>query len=274
MSASEAVITLTSDFGWSDPYVAQMKGVLATLSPRARVVDLSHELVRFDVPCAARFIARAAPYFPDGTIHVVVVDPGVGSDRRRVIVEGTLTAAMDGLPRRMRFVGPDNGTFSLLDLADLRAFVITADGLPRFPDAPTFDGRNVFCPAAALLALGRRAEDIGTEVPGSELVQVALARPIVEGSIIRGEVVAIDSYGNAETNISADDLTGRRSLIAIPRLSLELELSSCFAHLSDGRLGAIINSAGFVELAVREQSAHQLFGLALGEPVTVTIQDQ
>ena len=179
-----SIITLLTDFGTADNYVAEVKGVLLSRAPAATLVDVSHDVPPGSVRAAQYLLSRVWPRFPAGTVHLVVVDPGVGTDRR------ALAAQAGG----HRFVGPDNGLFTSLP-EDAR-FV----SLPILRDAsPTFHARDVFAPAAARLAAGARLDELGTAV--SDVVRAPLAAPRVSETAVVGEVIYVDRFGTLISNI-------------------------------------------------------------------------
>lgn len=274
MNHPAPLITLLTDFGTVDPFVAVMKGVILSIGPELRVIDLSHEIPKFDLRAGARVLSVAAPYFPDRTIHVAVVDPGVGTPRRRIILRAEYSAP--GGSRKATFIGPDNGLFTgVIDqAARVTAYEIAElEKLPRYPAARTFDGRNVFAPAAALLAIGATPESgFGPEIPVELLERLpsSAAFPTPDG--IRGEIVSFDSYGNAATNIAAPNLEISSLRLRLVNRGLVLAVSSCFSEIPPSSLGAIINSDGFIELAVNRGDAKQQYALADHEAIELLIR--
>lgn len=242
-----SLITLLSDFGTADGYVAEMKGVLYSLAPGASVVDLSHDIPPHDVELARLTVARYWRRFPPGTIHLVIVDPGVGSAR------AALAVSSDD-----RFlVGPDNGVLSpALLLSD--AAVVT---LPVPVTASrTFHGRDVFAPAAAALASGVPLSALGTfhDEPIIRRTPEAVRR---EDGAILGEVLAIDRFGNAVTN-----LVGVRNGV-IAAGGRPVPVRSTYADVASGAVVALTGSSGLLEIAVRDGNASQLLRLSRGATV-------
>lgn len=239
------IITLTTDFGTADGYAGALKGVIARRAPDAAVVDISHDIARHDVAAAAYALAVAAPEYPAGTVHVAVVDPGVGSARRAVI-------ACAG---EHRFVGPDNGVFQLVAPAPAAVYEI-AD--PRFVSEPvsaTFHGRDVFAPAAAALAGGLEPEQAGPRVE----LRGALAAD-------RLGVIHVDRFGNLITGIPGGQLSpGSRAEIA----GVSIAAATTYADVEVGELLAYVGSAGTVEIAVREGSAAARLGVGRGAAVEI-----
>ena len=234
-----ALVTLTSDFGTADGYVGAMKGVIATLAPEAIVVDLAHDVPRHDVAHAAWVLATAALEFPPGTIHVCVVDPGVGGARAEVIAEA----------RGHRFVAPDNGCLGRVCGPGAPAWRIEAAAFRRPVASSTFHGRDVFAPAAAALARGLAPADAGPPI--------ALA-PLPGAD--RPGVVHVDAYGNLITDLAPGPA-------AVRIASRVIAVRRAFEDVARGELVAYVGSAGTLEIAVREGSAAEALGAARGAPV-------
>lgn len=255
-----AIITLTTDFGPSSRYIAAMKGVILSIHPEACVIDLCHDISHQDIHAGAAALAETAPFFPPDTIHVAVVDPGVGSGRRIVF-------AQIGV---QRFIAPDNGLLSRLAAAERPSKIITLDE-PRFwlPHvSSTFHGRDVMAPVAARLGLGVQPDELGR--PIDELV--ALPWPEVQrvANRITGEVVEVDSFGNLITNITRDMLQG-----APTDESLSI---ACDEHVTQGIFNtygdqppmtfvALIGSGDRLELAIVNESAAAMLGIPVGARV-------
>jgi S-adenosylmethionine hydrolase len=241
------LITLLTDFGTSDGYVGEVKGVLVSGAAGAMVVDISHEVRAQDVEGARLAVARYWRRFPKGTVHLVVVDPGVGSARAAIAV------ASDG-----RFlVGPDNGVLSPALLA-LDARVVELP-LPAHA-SNTFHGRDVFAPAAAALAAGARLEELGAPFDSPMIRRTPEARRLGDGRVL-GEVISVDRFGNLITNIVA--MNGGRVDIA----SRSLEVRRAYSDVSAGELTALVGSLGFVEVAIRDGSAATSLAVGRGAPV-------
>lgn len=269
------IVTLLTDFGDTDPFVAEMKGVILSIGPELRLHDLSHQIPKFDIEAGSRFLSSAAPFFPDGTIHIAVVDPGVGSARRRIIVRAVLRDHQG--PKQALFIGPDNGLFSgVIAAADnvICREITATDLLPRYPAARTFDGRNIFAPTAALLAVGAIPESsFGAETPAVDLIRLPTLQPksASDGTMI-GQVVAFDSYGNATTNLLPPEMENSLIRVRVLSLGLVLPVSTCFSEIPPQSLGAIINSDGYIELAVNRGSAKQLYTLTQHETVELLLR--
>jgi S-adenosyl-L-methionine hydrolase (adenosine-forming) len=241
------IITLLTDFGTADGYVGEMKGVLFSALPDAIVVDISHAVPPQDVEAARLTLARVWRRFPRGTIHIVVVDPGVGSSRTALAVES------DG----RLLVGPDNGVLSPALITPGARTV----ALPVPPDAsPTFHGRDVFAPAAAALARGRSVDSLGTPVAGAIVRRTPEPRRVESGHIA-GEIILIDRFGNAVTN-----LVGRRDMI-VEVGGRELPMHRTYADAAPGEALALVGSAGLIEIAVRDGNAAVELQLSRGDQI-------
>lgn len=256
-----AIVTLTTDFGTRDPYVAQLKGVLLAGCEDVRIHDLTHEIAPQDVLEGALFLAAAAPTFPPGTVHLAVIDPGVGTDRRAI------AASVGG----QHVVCPDNGLLTLLarraPIEEVRS--IERASLRREPVSPTFHGRDLFAPAAAFLACGGALEGLGP--PVADPVELPLPRPHHEGGRLLGEVLHVDRFGNAITNLGRSDIeaiTGGRTA-SIEAGGRQLPLARTYGDVAEGEALALIGSADLIEIAVRNGSAAATFGLVRGSEVVV-----
>jgi S-adenosylmethionine hydrolase len=248
-----SIITLLTDFGTADGYVAEMKGVLHTAAPDATIVDLSHDVTPHDVEAARLVVARYWHRFPEGTVHLVVVDPGVGTERRAIAV---------GSERRF-LVGPDNG---VLSPALLRAGARTV-ALPVPRDvAPTFHGRDVFAPAAAALARGVALETLGEPLSSPAIRRTPETVREANGWI-RGEVISIDRFGNAITNLVGHHAVEvRAGPVIVP-------VRSTYGEVEPGQAVAVIGSSGLLEIAVRDGSAAVSHGLRRGSVVRCRIAE-
>ena len=255
------IITLTTDFGTRDPFVGAMKGVILRIAPQARLVDLTHEVAPHDVWEAALALEAAVGFFPPGTVHLAVVDPGVGSARRPLAVSA----------RGQHFVGPDNGLFSFLFAEEGWSAVCLEAAAYRLPRvSPTFHGRDIFAPAAAHLALGTPLRAFGSPVADPVLIRWPSARR--EAGALVGEVLHADRFGNLVASLRAADLEGLG-----PGESLVVEVEGkevggivgCFADLPPRGAGALVGSSDRLEIAVREGSALEKTGARRGSRVSV-----
>jgi S-adenosylmethionine hydrolase len=252
------LVALTTDFGLTDPFVGIMKGVIASRAPEARVVDVTHGVPPQDVLAGALVLQHAVPYFPPDTIHVAVVDPGVGSSRRGLCVETS----------RALLVGPDNGLLSLAaPPADVRRVVHLTEKrffLPRL--GTTFDGRDVFAPVAAALATGTPPDALGPAV--ADMQRLELPAPVRDARGFRGQVVYVDRFGNLVTNVPAVALPAGTATIAIGSARIH-GVSSSYADGRPGELVAVRNSWELLEIALVRGSARSHLGVDVGEPVIV-----
>jgi S-adenosyl-L-methionine hydrolase (adenosine-forming) len=256
------LITLTTDFGTRDAYVAAMKGTIASMLPDCRIIDITHDIAPQDVMEAAFVLRQAVPYFPADTIHVAVVDPGVGTNRRAVAMQ-----ANEG-----RFVGPDNGLFALvLDEQPETLVELTRPAFWRIPDpSPTFHGRDVFAPVAAHLASGVPFGDMGDSIDA--LTPLHWALPIVDEQGFQGWIVHIDRFGNCITNVPFshfEELRRGRGMKCIAGGVLLREVAETYATAEIGEPVLVANSAGLLEVAVNGGSAEQLFGIRKGASVKI-----
>lgn len=271
-----SVITLTTDFGLSDSYVAAMKGVILSINPGVTVVDICHTINPQDIAQAAFILGTVYQSFPKGTIHLVVVDPGVGSERRAVVLR---TPSAD-------FVAPDNGVLSYVieqsavgpmdenrqrELApELEAFAITNPRYWRKPVSPTFHGRDIFAPVAAHLSLGRAPADFGEKI--TSLETLLLTRPYQEPSgSVTGHILHIDSFGNLITDITSHHLptTDRPLTIKVGNQTIH-GLSRTYAE-GEGLL-ALIGSSDRLEISVKGGSARSFLNARIGDEVRVIPQ--
>jgi S-adenosylmethionine hydrolase len=254
-----AVVTLTTDFGVRDPYVAEMKGVMLGLAPDLQLVDITHDVDSHDVIGAALVLEGAAPFFPAGTIHLAVVDPGVGTARRGLVV--TAGAAL--------FVAPDNGLLTpILARGGWRAFELTATELRLPRVSRTFHGRDVFAPAAAHLARGVAPERFGAAVDDPVLVPWPEMHAV--GGAVAGAVLHVDRFGNLITSIPADAVEALGAEASIHIAGRRLPLVGTYAELPRGAAGALIGSSNRLEVAVREGSAAAVLKARRGTPVAVS----
>lgn len=255
------VVTLLTDFGLADPFVGVMKGAIYKRYKDARIVDLTHAIEPQDVLTAAFWIDASYRYFPEGTVHVVVVDPGVGTARRPLLVSA----------HRHYFVGPDNGVFSRVLRSEVGREVRVIDlarlGVEELSD--TFHGRDIFAPAAGELASGYRwAPELGTLL--REWVSLDLPRPELQDGRLVGSVLTVDRFGNLMTNISRRRVAehpGSRVRIG----GLEMEISRTYGDVGVGEPLALINAFDALEIAVREGSAATQLGLGRGAEVELLL---
>jgi len=258
-----SIITLLTDFGHQDPFVGIMKGVILSLCPSASLVDLAHETAAYDILGGSFLLQSAVPYFPPGTIHVAVVDPGVGGPRRPILAE-----INDQL-----FVAPDNGLLSYpMAHGTVRAVrAIVAQEYLLQPVSTTFHGRDVFAPVAGHLACGVPAERFGPEV--GDVVRLPIPRPrLGEGGTLTGQVIRIDRFGNCITNIGREDLEAFTAGAAESiRILLDGRpvgsLVQFFGEAGPGGRGAILGSTGRLELFAVQGNFARRWGVAPGAVV-------
>jgi len=259
------IITLLSDFGLIDPYVAEMKAVILSIYPDARIVDISHGIEKFNVRMGAFILASAAPYFPIGTVNLAVVDPGVGTKRRPIIVE----------TGRSLYVGPDNGLLILSALIDgiTNIYHITSEKYVLPQVSRTFHGRDIFAPVAACLASGVKPNEFGPEIRDFE--KPPFAEPDVKGGEVSGEILFIDSFGNMTTNISAGLLQrikvadGVSLKIDVGEKSTVLKLCKAYGEAPPQTPLAIISSSNFLEISVNQGNAAETFRAKVGDTVKI-----
>ena len=254
------MITLTSDFGLKDPYVAEMKGVILTINPEATIVDVSHGVKKFDIRMGAFILASAAPYFPKGTVHLTVVDPGVGTARRAIVVVTKLGF----------FVGPDNGVLMLAahnqEIIQIHELANPKLMLPQV--SSTFHGRDIFAPAAAHLDMGVEPSEFGaliTDAVAPDFASVTWRN----GSLI-GEVLHVDCFGNIITNIRQKEIAQVNIInVKLRNLSLNLTLSKTYAQAKPEEPIALVGSHGFLEIALNQGNAAEKFRVKDGDKVEV-----
>ena len=264
----EPLITLTTDFGGGSPYVAAMKGVILGLNPRVRLIDLSHQIPPQDVRFAAFFLRASVPYFPPETIHVVVVDPGVGTDRALLYVE------VDG----HRLLAPDNGCWTgLIGVGQTllsgkpTVFRLTERRFWRPTLSSTFHGRDILAPVAAHLSLGEDPRNLGPLV--DDWVRLETKPPIIESDRLVGEVIFIDHFGNLTTNIPGAEfarLGNQRVQIMVGDQQVFHRVRA-YGEAEKGTLVALVSSADLLEVAVNGGSAQKELGARVGIPVTVQV---
>ncbi len=266
-----AIITLTSDFGSRDAFAGSVKGVILKINPDVQIVDISHEIAPQDVWEAAFTLKSAYSYFPKGTVHLAVVDPGVGSGRRPIIV------VTDGY----YFVGPDNGLFSLIYQEETRIRVHHATSSHYFlPNpGPTFHGRDIFAPVAAWLTKGIPSGSFGEEITDYMKLNVPVPQKTANG--IDGHAVHIDRFGNVITNITFRDIQAvlpEGADIGTPSISVagkEIKgLKKFYAEAAPGESAAIINSSGYLEIFMFKQNARTVLSIKRGDVVRVTLQSK
>ena len=259
------IITLITDFGLKDPYAAEMKAAILSICPNAVIVDITHEIATFNIRMGAFVLASAVPYFPKGSVHVAVVDPGVGTRRRPIVIQ----------TQRSFFVGPDNG---LLVLAAEKQGILRIHELtnPRFmlpKVSNTFHGRDIFAPAAAHLLNGVKPAEFGPEIRGaakSEFAKVTRKK----GALV-GEVLHVDGFGNIITNINEKEMAQRhvKGAVSVELASykLKLKLGKAYGEAEPQEPLALIGSHDFLEIALNQGNAAEKFKTKPGDKIKLLL---
>ena len=258
------MITLTTDFGITDHFVGTMKGVIATLAPRVPVHDITHLIQRFNILDGAFTIAEAYPYWPKKTIHVAVVDPGVGTSRRPILVEAA----------GQYFVGPDNGVFSMIYLREPKhkVRVITNEALFLPGHSRTFHGRDIFAPVAAHLALKITPAQVGKTI--ADHVQLTNLTPQRSGKRVwTGTVLKVDHFGNLITNFHARDFSGitTHPFEMLVGIQVIRRLALNYQDCTIGEVFVIVGSSGYLEVSTSQSSASMLLGCGAQAPIELTL---
>ncbi|MEM1523550.1 MAG: SAM-dependent chlorinase/fluorinase [Thermofilaceae archaeon] len=266
------VITLLTDFGYRDHYVGSMKGVILSIAPHAAIVDISHCVPKFDVRAGAYLLKAAYKYFPQGTIHVAVVDPGVGTQRRSIVIKTSSYI----------FIGPDNGLLAPAALEDgvQEVRLIENPRLTRGKVSRTFHGRDIFAPVAAYLACGLPFEEVGPLIEDGLNIP-SFAQPEIKAGYLACEVLYIDDFGNVVLNATASDV-GRSGLTYGTRCKIELKgsveieapLLPSYGYVVEGETLLLINSEDHLELAVNRGNAAVRYGLATGDRIVIKASPQ
>lgn len=260
---ANGIITLTTDFGTRDIFVGVLKGIILQIHPRASIVDITHDIPPYDIAAASFLIHAASQQFPPGSVHVVVVDPGVGSARQ----------AMALATRKHYYIAPDNGVLSdVMAESSVDAVVIDSAKFGRQPISATFHGRDLFAPVAARLAQGFSLHDLGA--PLSSPICLPRPKPRLLSDRIVGEVAWVDRFGNAITNISQEifhrDTDGRTFTICAGTLRID-GISAQYSQCQPGQPLAIFSSFDLLEIAVYQGSVADSYGLRSGSSVEVLL---
>lgn len=266
MPSAISVITLTTDFGERDYFVASMKGVILGINNQARIIDMSHNIAPHSIEEAAFLLNSCYHYFPDGTVHVVVVDPGVGSSRRGLLVTTS----------RFFFVAPDNGVLSYIfeNELDVEVRQIENRQFRLDSEGATFDGRDLFSPSAAWLTRGQTPGAYGRLV--SDYERLSIQKPEIKKGILEGRVAYIDRFGNIITDIASDDILSLQEVTKKKSFSLQLgsiiveELKTHYEQGSPEIPSALINSNGYVELFLQQERLNDKLGAKIGDLVNVS----
>jgi len=257
------LISLLSDFGTKDPFVGELKAVIFSICPEAKLVDITHEVERFDIRMGAFMLARAAPSFPAGTVHLAVVDPGVGGQRRPMAVQ----------TNRSLYVGPDNGL--LIPAAERegirRVYHLTNESLMLDRISSTFHGRDVFAPVAAHLACGTPIQETGEEL--TNYIRLSFGEPEFDRRGATCKVIHIDHFGNVITNILQQNMARLKTrgelTIALRRKRFTTRLVRAYSSLAEKELGLIVGSHGFLEIAGRETDASKRLRAKNGDTIRI-----
>jgi len=258
------IITLTTDFGLKDPYIAQMKGVILSISPNVKIIDITHNIEKFNIIEGAFTLAATTKFFPKGTIHVVVIDPGVGTERNAIIIK----------TERYYYVGPDNGVLTyVIEREEIKKIIkIKRNRYVNREISNTFHGRDVFAPAAAYIAKGVKCIKLGEEKDSYKTLQIQKAYR--DNEKIYGKVIYIDSFGNIITNINRKLLKdaykhNRLTLKIGDKPIREIRLVKAYGELNKGELLAIIDSYDLLEIAVNRGNASDILEVKVGDRITI-----
>jgi len=261
---STRIITLTTDFGLKDPYAAEMKAAILGISSNAAIVDITHEIEKFNIRMGAYVLASVASYFPKGAIHVAVVDPGVGTRRRPILIQ----------TRQGFFIGPDNGLLILAaeQQGINRIYEITNPRfmLPRV--SSTFHGRDVFAPAAAHLANGVHPAEFGSEI--SDAAKPEFTKVTLRKDVLVGEILHVDNFGNIITNIGEKEIARIRTKdvvnVELPNQKLKLKLRKAYGEAKRQEPLALIGSHNYLEIAINQGNAGEKFKAKLGDKIKIS----
>jgi S-adenosyl-L-methionine hydrolase (adenosine-forming) len=257
---SDPIISLITDFGTGDHLVGAMKGAILNINPAARIVDINHHVAPYDLLDGALSIANSYSYFPPRTIHVVVVDPGVGTERRPLLVSAA----------KQYFVAPDNGVLSVVfDRESCIVRHVTAEHYFLNPVSPTFHGRDVFGPTAAWLSKAWQTEAFGEEI--TDYARFTMPKPKSSGTTVKGVILRVDGFGNLMTNLTAENVPA--AMVASSTIKLAVngtkvaKIVRTFGMGGPGEPIALFGSAGFLEIAVNRGNAARTLGVNRGNEV-------
>jgi S-adenosylmethionine hydrolase len=258
------IITLLTDFGTKDHYVASMKGVILNINPQCILIDITHQVNPHDIQKGAFLLANTYSYFPKGTIHLSVVDPGVGGTRKPILL----------MTQNYFFVGPDNGLFTLVARREkVKQVVVLTKRKYFLPKVSmTFHGRDIFAPVAAHLSLGIKPSVFGYEI--GSLEELEFEKPIIKERKLLGEILHIDTFGNLVSNIDEEKLfrfiQSRPFVIRAGREAIH-GLKKGYWEGKKGELIAILGSGGFLEISVREGNAQKMLGVKRGDTIKIQV---
>jgi S-adenosylmethionine hydrolase len=259
-SVKRPLISLLTDFGLMDSYVAEMKAIIFSICPSARIIDISHLVEKFNIRMGAFLLASAAGAFPVGTVHVAVVDPGVGSERRPIVVETAHSV----------YIGPDNGVLIPAAQSEniIHVYEVSNRSMMRDEFSQTFHGRDVFAPVAAHLCCGSRPNHCGVEI--ADYVIPVYARPKPDGKYLICEVFHVDGFGNIITNLRRTQLselsvkTSENVRVLLGKKRFSVRYVDTYSDLEENEFGLLVGSHGFLEIACRERSAARRVGARIG----------
>ena len=264
------IITLTTDFGLKDPFVGIMKGIILGTNPKAEIIDIAHNITPHNTLEASHVISKAYKYFPPTTIHVVVVDPEVGSPRRPLLI----------VTENHYFIGPDNGVFSHIieeerESPIFKVFHITASHYFLPVDGPTFHGRDIFAPVAAWFSKGIESSKFGETIDDYVVLPLPKTKAVGE-NVFEGEVVHIDGFGNAITNITRNDIEKlspdyQEGKLKVIYNDQQINFTHYYSETGESHLSAIINSFGFLELFCFKSNASNKYGIKIGDKISAVI---
>jgi S-adenosylmethionine hydrolase len=261
-----SVISLISDFGLNNPYVGQMKAVILSINSNLHIVDISHGIEKFNVQMGAYVLASTAPHFPPKTVHVAVVDPGVGTKRRPIIVK----------TKKGYYVGPDNGLLMLAAHKDkiLKVYEIKNPKYLASEISKTFHGRDIFAPTAAHLATGVEALRIGIEI--DDYMFPKFAKVLVEKGKLFGEILYVDDFGNVISNISKEELEmngffqGSSIKLNLSNKQIILNFFLTYGDVAIGSPLLLIGSSDLLEIALNQGNASEFFRIKVGDTVCIS----
>jgi S-adenosyl-L-methionine hydrolase (adenosine-forming) len=257
----KSIITLTTDFGSQDGYIGAVKGVILSINPKAEIVDISHQIPAHNVLAGAFCLLNSGTFFPEGTIHVAVVDPGVGGKRKGILIQ----------TERYFLIGPDNGIFSLLLRTENVKRIINLANPKYFLGkfSATFQGRDIFAPVAAYLSLGVEPDEFGPTLP--EIARLSL--PSIEkrrGKII-GRIIHVDNFGNLVSNVTAQELSKIKNFKIKIKNRIISRLSKTYSEVGKGKILAHQGSSGFLEIGIREGNARLKLDAKIGDQIEIKI---
>jgi len=262
---ANAIITLTTDYGTNDHLVGTLKGVILKINPDVTIVDITHNVTPFDLLDGALTIGAAYSYFPSKTIHVVVVDPGVGTERRPLLVSAT----------NQYFVAPDNGVLSVIYEREKESLVVRHANVEHYylqPVSKTFHGRDIFAPVASWLTKGWQTPSMGDEI--TDYKKFSIPRPKEADGALKGVVLRADTFGNLITNFRSEDLP--ESALASGGIKFQVgnqtvtRLVETFAQGNNGEAIAYLGSSGYIEIGINKGNASRTLSLGRGTPVTLS----